>query len=131
MKCWSDTNHGGLLTLRFTDYTHPRRKGLNILGIELFRRSPPDVNVPPPDALSCRNLTSNPLEPSMNYRQPLAAAFALYLICIAPQNAAAEEPSLAASQVTIEELRMRLNLTPQQHEQIAPLVEERKAKMEP
>ena len=67
----------------------------------------------------------------MNYRPPLAAALALYLICVAPQNAVAEESSSAASQVTIEELRTRLNLTPQQQEQIAPLVAERKAKMEP
>ena len=67
----------------------------------------------------------------MNYRQPLAAALAFYLICIAPQNAAADEPASPAPQITIEELRARLNLTPQQQEQIAPLVEERKAKMEP
>jgi septal ring factor EnvC (AmiA/AmiB activator) len=67
----------------------------------------------------------------MNYRQPLAAALALYLICIAPQSAAADESPLSPPQVTIEELRTRLNLTPQQQEQIAPLVEERKAKMEP
>jgi septal ring factor EnvC (AmiA/AmiB activator) len=67
----------------------------------------------------------------MNYRQPLAAALALYLICIAPQSAAADESPLSPPQVTIEELRTRLNLTPQQQEQIAPLVEERKAKMAP
>lgn len=67
----------------------------------------------------------------MNYRQPVAAAFALYLMCTAPQIAAAADAVSPAPQISIEELRTRLNLTPQQQEQIAPLVEERKAKMEP
>lgn len=67
----------------------------------------------------------------MNYRQPVAAAFALYLMCTAPQIAAAADVVSPAPQISIEELRTRLNLTPQQQEQIAPLVEERKAKMEP
>jgi hypothetical protein len=67
----------------------------------------------------------------MNYRQPLVAVLAFYLICIAPQSAAADESPVSAPQITMEELRTRLNLTPQQQEQIAPLIEERKAKMEP
>lgn len=67
----------------------------------------------------------------MNHRQPLAAALALYLTCTAPQMAAAADSPPPGTQISIEELRTRLNLTPQQQEQIAPLVEERKAKMEP
>ena len=67
----------------------------------------------------------------MNYRQPLAAALALYLVCTAAQLATAADSSSPAPQISIDELRTRLNLTPRQQEQIAPLVEERKAKMEP
>lgn len=67
----------------------------------------------------------------MNYRQSLAAALAAYLICTAPQIAVATESASSTQQITIEDLRARLNLTPQQQEQIAPLVEERRIKMEP
>lgn len=67
----------------------------------------------------------------MNVRQFLSAALAGWLLCAAPQFIAAAESSAPAPRLTIDELRARLNLTSQQQEQIAPFVEERRAKLEP
>ena len=62
----------------------------------------------------------------MKYGFSFAVVFAIYLACTQPCTAA-ESP--APAQMNIEDLRARLALTPDQQAQMAPLVEERKAKM--
>jgi hypothetical protein len=66
----------------------------------------------------------------MKHRLSLVAALVAYLMCVVPAMAADESPA-SAPQISIEELRARLKLTPDQQAKIAPYVEERKAKMEP
>ena len=66
----------------------------------------------------------------MKVRTFFAALLAAYALCTVPHAIAADSPA-PAPQIGIDDLRARLNLTPEQQATIAPYAEERKAKMEP
>ena len=67
----------------------------------------------------------------MKVRTFFATLLAAYAICTVPHAVAADSSAPApAPQISIDDLRARLNLTPEQQAAIAPYAEERKAKME-
>ena len=66
----------------------------------------------------------------MQPRKPFALILLMTLLCGTAQLAAADDAPAPAPQLNIEDLRARLNLSPEQQAQIQPLVEQRKAKME-
>ncbi len=58
----------------------------------------------------------------------LAAFFTALVVCALPATALAEAPQPPS--MTVEDLRLRLNLTPEQQSQIQPHLDTRKARME-
>ena len=66
----------------------------------------------------------------MQHRYSFVVALAMSLGCAMLQPAAAADSAAPAAQMSIDDLKTRLALTPEQQEKIAPLAEERRSKME-
>ena len=66
----------------------------------------------------------------MQHRYSLMGALAMSLGCALLQPSAAADSPAPAAQMSIDDLKARLALTPEQQEKIAPLAEERRSKME-